>query len=96
MSDLNQRIEALYQSDKRNAYILIALLWIVVLFVIIMSWPYIPDSGVRIISLIGAAAVLIFNTAAVMAMLKHYDEDKAFIYGMDIKMLDAVKDNMGA
>ena len=96
MADLNQRIEALYQSDKRNAYILIALLWIVVLFVIIMSWPYIPDSGVRIISLIGAAAVLIFNTAAVTAMLKHYDEDKAFIYGMDIKMLDAVKDNMGA
>ena len=96
MADLNQRIEALYQSDKRNAYILIALLWIVVLFVMIMSWPHIPDNGVRIISLIGAAAVLIFNTAAVMAMLKHYDEDKAFIYGMDIKMLDAVKDNMGA
>ena len=96
MADLNQRIEALYQSDKRNAYILIALLWIVVLFVIVMSWPYIPDSGVRIVSLIGAEAVLIFNTAAVMAMLKHYDEDKAFIYGMDIKMLDAAKDNQGA
>lgn len=96
MADLNQRIEALYQSDKRNAYILIALLWIVVLFVIIMSWPFIPDSGVRIISLIGAAAVLIFNTAAVMAMLKHYDEDKHFIYGMDINLLDAAKDNSGA
>ena len=96
MADLNQRIEALYQSDKRNAYILIALLWIVVLFVIIMSWPYIPDSGVRIVSLIGAAAILVFNTAAVMAMLSHYAEDKAFIYGLDIKMLDAAKDNTGA
>ena len=95
MADLNQRIEALYQSDKRNAYILIALLWIVVLFVVIMSWPYIPDSGVRIVSLIGAAAVLIFNTAAVMAMLKHYDEDKHFIYGMDIKMLDAANSDKG-
>ena len=96
MADLNQRIEALYQSDKRNAYILIALLWIVVVFVVIMSWPYIPDSGVRIVSLIGAAAVLIFNTAAVMAMLKHYDEDKHFIYGMDIKMLDAANSDKGA
>ena len=95
MADLNQRIETLYQSDKRNAYILIALLWIVVLFVIIMTWPYIPDSGVRIVSLIGAAAVLIFNTAAVMAMLKHYDEDKHFIYGMDIKMLDAANSDKG-
>jgi len=96
MADLNQRIEALYQSDKRNAYILIALLWIVVVFVVIMSWPYIPDSGVRIVSLIGAAAVLIFNSAAVMAMLKHYDEDKHFIYGMDIKMLDAANSDKGA
>jgi cell division septal protein FtsQ len=96
MSDLNQRIEAMYQSDKRNAYILIALLWIVVLFVVVMSWPFIPDSSVRIVSLVGAAAVLIFNTAAVMAMLNHYAEDKNFIYGMDIKMLDAAKDNQGA
>ena len=96
MADLNQRIEGLYQSDKRNAYILLALLWIVVLFVIIMSWPLIPDNGVRIVSLIGATAVLIFNTAAVIAMLKHYEEDKHFIYGMDIKMLDANKDNPGA
>jgi fumarate reductase subunit C len=96
MSDLNHRIEAMYQSDKRNAYILIALLWIVVLFVVVMSWPFIPDSGVRFVSLIGAAAVLIFNTAAVMAMLNHYAEDKHFIYGMDIKMLDAAKDSQGA
>ena len=96
MADLNQRIEALYQSDKRNAYILIALLWIVVVFVVIMSWPHIPDSSVRIVSLIGAAAVLIFNTAAIMAMLKHYAEDKHFIYGMDIKMLDAASSEKGA
>ena len=96
MSDLNQRIEAMYQGDKRAAYILIALLWNVVLFVVVMSWPYIPNGGVRIVSLIGAAAILIFNTAAVLAMLKHYEEDKSFIYGMDIKLLDATKDNQGA
>lgn len=96
MSDLDQRIEALYQNDKRAAYILVALLWIVVLFVVVMSWPYIPDVGVRIVSLIGAAAVLIFNTAAVLAMLSHYAEDKHFIYGLDIKLLDAAKSNKGA
>ena len=96
MSDLNQRIEAMYQSDRRGAYLLVALLWIVVLFVVAMSWPYIPDGGVRIVSLIGAAAVLIFNTAAVMAMLSHYAEDKAYIYGMDIKLLDAAQKSKGA
>ncbi len=92
MSDLNHRIEAMYRSDVRGAWLLVALLWIVVLFVLFMSWPYIPDSGVRIVVAISAAAVLIFNTASISAMVKHYAEDKEFIYGLDIKHLDAAKD----
>jgi polyferredoxin len=91
MSDLNRRIEAMYQSDKRGAWLLVALLWIVILFVLIMSWPYIPDAGVKTIVVISAAAVLIFNTASIAAMLNHYAEDKAFIYGLDIRHLDAAK-----
>lgn len=93
MSDLNQRIETMYQSDRRGAWILIALLWITVLFVLIMSWPHIPDQGVRIVSLIAAAAVLVFNTASVLALLKNYTNDKDFIYGLDIKMLDEANKN---
>ena len=60
MSDLNQRIEAMYQGDKRGAWLFVAALWIVILFVLFMAWPHIPDAGVRIVSLIAAAAVLIF------------------------------------
>ncbi|MCB1432318.1 MAG: hypothetical protein KDK75_07650 [Alphaproteobacteria bacterium] len=91
MSNLNQRIEAMYRSDVRGAWLLIALLWIVILFVLLMSWPYIPDGGVRLVVAVAAAAVLIFNTAAIFAMVKHYAEDKEFIYGLDIKHLDAMK-----
>ena len=43
--------------------------------------------------LIAAAAVLIFNTASIGAMVKHYEDDKEFIYGLDIKHLDAAKQN---
>jgi hypothetical protein len=89
MPDLNQRIEAMYRSDVRGAWLLVALLWIVVLFVLIMSWPYIPDSGVRMVVAVAALAVLVFNTASISAMVKHYAEDKDFIYGLDIKHLDA-------
>ncbi len=95
MSDLNQRIEAMYQSDKRGAWLLVALLWIVILFVLFMSWPYIPDNGVRIVVLIAATAVLIFNTASIAAMVKNYEEDKAFIYGLDIKNLDEARKMKG-
>ncbi len=88
MSDLNQRIEAMYRSDVRGAWAFVAVLWIVVLFVLLMSWPHIPDNGVRLVVVLAAAAVLIFNTASVGAMVRNYAADKDFIYGLDIKHLD--------
>lgn len=91
MSDHSQRIEAMYRADVRSAWTFVTVLWIVVLFVLFMSWPHIPDSNVRIVALIAAAAVLIFNTASIGAMVKHYAEDKDFIYGLDIKHLDAAQ-----
>ena len=91
MSDLNRRIEAMYQGDRRGAWFFVAALWVVVLFVLFMSWPHIPDTGVRVVVVIAAAAVLIFNTASVAAMLRHYAEDKHFIYGLDIQHLDSMK-----
>ena len=91
MSDLNNRIEAMYQGDRRGAWLFVAALWVVILFVLLMSWPHIPDQGVRVVVVIAAAAVLIFNTASVAAMLRHYAEDKEFIYGLDIQHLDAMR-----
>lgn len=95
MPDLNQRIEAMYQGDKRGAWLFIFFLWITILFVLFMTWPFIPDAGVKTVVVIAAAAVLIFNTASIAAMLKHYEEDKEFIYGLDIKHLDASRQNKG-
>ena len=93
MPDLNQRIEAMYRGDVRGAWAFVAVLWIVVLFVLFMSWPHIPDAGVRIVVLVAAAAVLIFNTASIAAMVKNYAADKEFIYGLDIKTLDESRRN---
>jgi hypothetical protein len=93
MSDLNQRIEAMYGRDKISAWTLVALLWVTILSVLFLSWPYIPDANVRIVVSVGAALVLIFNTASIAAMLSHYASDKEFIYGLDIKALDAMKNN---
>jgi hypothetical protein len=95
MSDLNHRIEAMYRSDVRGAWAFVAALWVAVLFVLFMSWPHIPDGGVRIVVLVAAAAVLIFNTASIAAMVKNYAADKDFIYGLDIKMLDETRKNRG-
>jgi hypothetical protein len=91
MADLNQRIETMYRNDCRGAWALVAVLWVTILFVLVMTWPYIPDPTIRIVVAIGAAAILIFNTASIAAMVKHYAEDKAFIYGLDISQLDAMR-----
>jgi hypothetical protein len=95
MSDLDSRIEAMYRSDVRGAWTFVAVLWIVILFVLFMSWPHIPDGGVRIVVLLAAAAVLIFNTASIAAMVRNYAADKHFIYGLDLKMLDEAKKRKG-
>ena len=95
MSDLDQRIEAMYRNDVRGAWTFVAVLWIVVLFVLFISWPHIPDGGVRIVALLAAAAVLIFNTASIAAMVRNYAADKHFIYGLDIKMLDESRKQKG-
>jgi len=41
------------------------------------------------------AIVLLFNTAAILAMLRHYREDRDFMYGLDIKFLDEAKGRRG-
>ena len=95
MSDLNQRIEDMYRSDVRGAWLLLAFLWIVVVFILVMSWSLIPDGTVRVVSLLSALVLLIFNTASIVAMVRHYAEDKEFIYGLDIKTSDAIKKAKG-
>jgi hypothetical protein len=91
VADLDQRIEAMYRRDRLWAWGLVLVLWITVLSVLLLSWPYVPNQSVRVVLLAGATAVLLLNTASIAAMVRHYAEDKEFIYGLDIKGLDAMK-----
>ena len=88
MADLKQRIDAMYRSDVAGAVLLIVLLWFTILFVLVMTWPIIPLAGIKAVVLIAAAAVLLFNTGAIVAMVRHYRQDKTFIYTLDIENLD--------
>lgn len=91
MSDLKQRIEAMYRRDVLVAYAFVIGLWFAIIFVMIGTWNLAPEGPWRTILMIGGAAVLIFNTASMGAMVKHYKEDKDFIYGLDIKHLDEMR-----
>jgi hypothetical protein len=91
MSDLDRRIEAMHRSDTRVAWAFVIGLWFAIIFVAIATWNLAPNGTARIMLLCAGAVILVFNTAAIMAMLRHYREDRDFMYGLDIKFLDAAK-----
>ena len=54
-----------------------------------------PPAARGSLLLIGGAVILLFNTAAILAMLRHYREDRDFMYGLDIKFLDEAQRQEG-
>lgn len=88
VSDLDQRIQAMHRRDVQIAWAFVIGLWLAVAFVAVATWSLAPSSGARTLLLIAGAIVLVFNTGAIMAMLRHYREDRDFMYGLDIKFLD--------
>lgn len=91
MSDLQARIERMHRRDVAVAWAFVLGLWLAMGFVALTTWNLAPTPTARIVLLIGGTTVLVFNTAAIMAMLKHYREDRDFMYGLDIKFLDAAR-----
>lgn len=95
MSDLTSRIESMHKRDVAVAWAFVIGLWFAVIFVALATWDLAPNPTARIILLIGGAMILVLNTAAIMAMLAHYREDRDFMYGLDIKFIDAAKARKG-
>jgi hypothetical protein len=95
VSDLTKRIEAMHKRDVQVAWAFVIGLWFSIIFVAIATWSLAPSGASRVVLLIGGAIILILNTAAIMAMLKHYREDRDFMYGLDIKFLDAARARKG-
>ncbi len=88
---LNERIDRMHGRDRLGAIAFVAVLWVVIVFVLASIWPYFSDETLRAILVAAASLVLIFNTASIVAMLRHYSSDKHFIYGLDLKHLDEMR-----
>ncbi len=86
---MQDRIEKMFMGDKLVAGILVAALWLTVFFVMFAVRGFMPSAEVEILCWIGAGLLLLFNTASIVAMIKHYGQDKAHIYAVDIRHLDA-------
>ncbi len=89
--DLATRIASMHRRDVMVASAFVIGLWFAIGFVAIATWPLAPSNSARALLLAGGFMVLVFNTAAILAMLRHYREDRDFMYGLDIKFLDAAR-----
>lgn len=85
----------MHKRDVLVAWAFVVGLWFAVIFVAIATWNLAPNGGARTMLLIAGSVVLLFNTAAILAMLRHYREDRDFMYGIDIKFLDEAKGRRG-
>lgn len=91
VGNIDERIDRMHGRDRIGALAFVIALWIVLIFVIASIWSAIADGSIRAILLIAGGLVLVFNTASIVAMLRHYASDKHFIYGLDLKHLDEMR-----
>lgn len=85
---MQKRIDRMFARDRGMACIALLLLWITLGYVYISIASSAADPSVRVALSIGVVGVLVFNTASILAMVRHYKEDKNHIYGLDIRHLD--------
>ena len=88
---LHRRIDNMHRRDQIGAVAFVVVLWVTVLFVLFQIWPAITNQGIHAILAVAGCLVIAFNTAAIVAMLRHYHSDKHFIYALDIKHLDEMR-----
>lgn len=90
-TDLRRRIDALFARDVVWALLMVIALWLVVGVVFFGIQSHIETPGLKLLLALSGIFILAFNTAAIVAMLGHYESDKDFIYELDLRHLDAGK-----
>jgi hypothetical protein len=85
----------MHRRDVAVAWTFVFGLWLSMGFVALATWNLAPNGAARGALLFAGTVVLVFNTAAILAMLRHYREDRDFMYGLDIKFLDEARARKG-
>lgn len=90
MTEQDPRVRTMFGRDRAAAWIAVALVWATYAFVFWRMTDAFAATGLTAVMAALASVVLFLNTAAVLALLRHYEEDKAAIYGADIYYLDRI------
>ena len=85
---VDPRIQSMFSQDRLWAIGLLIVLWLLYAFVFYEVWPNTGSDNVSLALAISGGLVLLFNSASIIAMIKHYADDKQRIYGLDLHYQD--------
>jgi ABC-type polysaccharide/polyol phosphate export permease len=85
------RIQSMFSTDRLWAFGAVLVLWATYFFVFWEVYQSAHNDNVIAALAVAGTLVLLFNSAAIVAMISHYSHDKDNIYGLDIRYLDAMK-----
>ncbi|MFT3732357.1 MAG: hypothetical protein QM780_13225 [Hyphomicrobium sp.] len=85
------RIGSKFAGDRMWSLTAIIVLWLLYAFVFFEVKDYAGSSEVLWALIASGGLVILFNTAAILAMLFHLSEERDEIYGLDLHYLDLKK-----
>jgi hypothetical protein len=94
-ADFKGRIDAMFGRDRLFGWAFVVMLWVTYAFTywaVMATWNAPSKGDVQIVLIISGLLVLVYNTLSIGAMIKHYSEDLEFIYSVDLRHLDSLKE----
>ena len=85
------RIAGMFSGDRAWSLVAVAVLWALYAFVFINVKDYLGDPQIVWTLAAFGGLVLLFNTAAIFAMVAHLSEARDEIYGLDLHYIDLAK-----
>lgn len=84
------RIAKKFAGDRNWSFVAVGVLWALYAFVFYEVKDYVDQQVAWTLAIFGGL-VLLFNTAAILAMVAHLSEERDEIYGLDLHYVDLAK-----
>jgi hypothetical protein len=85
--DVTSQMQSMFERDRIMAYAFVVAMCVVLPFVLIALWQHMPNTGVKLVLLVSCAIVILYNVAAMVALVGNYRRDRDFVYRRDVAHL---------
>lgn len=93
MTHHDPRVDGMFQRDAIGALATVALVWLLYAFIYYTLAGVFEQLGLTYLMAGLGLCVLILNASSIIAMIKHFSEDRNAIYSRDLYYLDLLRDN---